>query len=313
MKLDELRRHIALALSWQEKLQTHPEAATNASATYKDAQTVLHRLHMAVRETRKRLEKQLQETETRQAALPKRLERGEIRPQQANDQNRELQATIARLQSDIAQCRQLLEAQSTKHVGGFTNLPLEEYPKALDAVKSSPAPWQPWRKLALEDQRILLITAIVILLGVTALFYFMRWRDEVTFVIRLETASEPQVLVLECQSSEPFPIYLLMPWHEDESLETEDESYKTYQLVLQLQLDSSEDFRSLPSDDQSWHHVDRDLQYSGPVRVLPQLSEELRLELEPIRNRYPEAQNLRLQVHNARGHVVFSEAMEWPE
>lgn len=310
MKLNELQRYMPLAFSWQEKLQASSENETYLRAELKRVEAALRSLREDARLVQQDKAKKLQESLALQEALPQLVAAGQIKPQQANDQNRKLNEIIAELQADLRGYNQLLQAQTAEEAGGFIDLPLDEYPKALHTANAVPHPFLFWRRLEAEDRRTILVTLFVLIIGVSSLFYFLRWRDQVVFSAWVEEASETRILFLESHSNEPFPVFLLMPWHEAEELEVGAES-KTFQIELQLRFSLQEPFRSLPATDQPWQLSGQYLQYAGPVRVLPHLSEAINLDLNVIRELYPEAIGLRVRIRNQRGNIAFTETIMW--
>jgi len=310
VKLNELRRYMPLAFSWQEKLQANSEDEVNRRDELKRVELALRSLREDARLAQQDKAKKLQESLALQEALPKLVAAGQIKPQQANDQNRKLNEIIAELQADMAGYNQLLQATNSKEAGGFIDLPLGEYPIALHAANAVPHPLLFWRRLETEDRRTILVTLFVLVIGISSLFYFLRWRDQVVFSAWVEEDADTRTLVLESRSNEPFPIFLLMPWHEADELEIEEES-KAFQVEMQLRFSMQEPFRNLPATDQPWQHTGQYLQYAGPVRVLPHLSEEIHLDLNTLRELYPDAIGLRLHVRNQRGNIAYTETVMW--
>ena len=313
MELAALRRYIALALSWQEKLQQQAGDSPEQIAARKRAAIAVKRLRENAEQALARHTWLEQAAALEQQTLPTLLEQRKLTPRQANEQNRNLIAKIAKLQAEITALRELAQAKSASEAGGFVDLPLDAYPEALQEARVTPASGSLWQRLDAEDRRTILVTLAVLLVGMLLLFYFMRWRDQTRFEMVMEGTTAAPQLLLHCHSNEPFPVYLLMPWHDADSITSpvSDSELKFYQVSLAFRFDSQEPFRTLPPTEQAWQHDGQDLEYAGPVRILPQLSETLRLELGSLRESYPDAIGMRLQVRSARDRVVFSETVTW--
>ena len=95
MKLNELQRYMPLAFSWQEKLQASSENETYLRAELKRVEAALRSLREDARLVQQDKAKKLQESLALQEALPQLVAACQIKPQQANDQNRKLNEIIA--------------------------------------------------------------------------------------------------------------------------------------------------------------------------------------------------------------------------
>jgi hypothetical protein len=72
-----------------------------------------------------------------QAHLPDHVSAGKISPQLANNRNRELTERIGALRAELREVDARAMAESAEDLGGFVDLPLEEYPRRIQAASGS--------------------------------------------------------------------------------------------------------------------------------------------------------------------------------
>lgn len=86
------------------------------------------------------LEAQIRELELDQARLLRRAAAREIKPERANEGNQRLARRAQELNDEIAERRRLIEADSPEAVGGFLDLPLNEYLRPSGEKPPKPTP-----------------------------------------------------------------------------------------------------------------------------------------------------------------------------
>ena len=224
-------QRLRLLLSWRERLalqkRRHPAAER---AAQQEELKLRQQARRAIEETGERL----------QRALASGTPEGD---------------TVARLRHDIAQYNVLLKANASSDLGGFADLPLDDYPKELGVrvVK---------RTYGLERDDFITIIAsliiIVVLCGGVAWYHL--WRADVEVNI---DRPGPRQVSIKFQNDSSFATQLVGPWPEGGV----DLKRTDYGLALHCRAVGSEEFQDCTNLRDAWTYQRRAISATKPVQV----------------------------------------------
>lgn len=162
---------------------------------------------------------------------------------------------LARLRHDIAQYNVLVKASSSSDLGGFADLPLEDYPRELGLVVI-PRIW------GLERDNFItivfsLIVTVVLCSGVA---WYHLWRAEVTFTIDRPDARHVSI---KFQNNSSFATRLLGPWPDG----GKELAHGNYGFTLYCRARDAEEFQDCTNLRDVWTYQRRGLSPTKPLSV----------------------------------------------
>jgi hypothetical protein len=229
-----------------------------------DAEARLARLQDRERRKLGSLEHQLRATINDQARLVDRAVAGKVTPEKANALNRQYQQEIAGLESAIEATESLLNATHSQDLGGFVDLPLEEY---IFAQQHAFTPVERWRA-----RRWAIFFAAVF---VTLLLVFLILRQGPTGrnVDAVFTQTEPDIITITVTNTGSQSAELLVPVPEGGA-----DGFGLQVLVREQGRDT---FSLLPASDECWKNNGLPI-LGAPLTLIPNIPVQVTLDLSRL-------------------------------
>ena len=255
-----------------------------------DAESSLARLQDHERRKRSSLEHQLRATINDQVRLVDRAVAGKITAEKANILNRRYQGEIAALENAIDATESLLNATHSSELGGFVDLPLEEYNVAQQQPISPVERWRArrWAILFAGTFVALLLVFLVLRQGPVGR------RVSATFTAIDSATIGVTVTYIGSQESE-----LLVPWPE-RAAET---SGGAYGLQLYVQEHGRDGFNLLPGSDECWKNNGLPI-LGTPLTLLPNIPTQITLDLPRVQQLVDRPEAIRIALRSPNGRIL---------
>ncbi|MCX5768754.1 MAG: hypothetical protein NTZ09_00565, partial [Candidatus Hydrogenedentes bacterium] len=268
----DCKERLRRALSYREKAlreaaEAGEESSRFAAASHaREAERLLPGVRDEVSREAGRLGKRLQRALAQQEQLVARVAEGALRPAKANRLNRKLAGQIDQIRGQAAEFNRCLQAVSSEELGGFCEMALADYPRAIRKtppripIKPTPAGFALWIGMV----------ALAVLASLYYLDYF-KVVPPVALEVAKGEASSGGIRVM-CRNDSQSPILLYVPWHGPIAAETAGAGDLTsYGLAVYVRERNSRQFRLFPVTVSAWTYQGRTLQEGGPIEVAPRL------------------------------------------
>ena len=181
---------------------------------------------------------------------------------------------VMRLRHDIAQFNLLLKAGTSQELGGFADLPLEQYPLELGLQVSR-------KRYGLErDDFITIVVSIILMVSICGgIAWFHLWRAEVAFNI---SRPGPRHVAIEFQNHSSFTTYLVGPWPEVKMAY----DHNDFGLTLHCRAAGTENFQDCTNLRDVWTYQRRTLSPAKPIQVESGMSVVVVLDLTRLESAY---------------------------
>ncbi|MBI2435244.1 MAG: hypothetical protein HYV26_20495 [Candidatus Hydrogenedentes bacterium] len=307
---DELQRQLRLVLSWREKARRMEGIVTAAAAQGRlDAEQrqfkeTTYDAHIYAAETHlKQLRQQSQTLLTRWAAeLRQALQKqerlldlagsGRWSPQKVNDRNRALLEQIEGLRMEIDHLNHLLQAEKAETLGGFVDLPVEQYATEVDVPEKSPT-----RRFWEENRLTLFVAGVTLVIGVCGAFYYKTWGSVVTFTSQ-PPARPGEPISLECHNKTLTTITWYVPWV---TADAKARNRDAYGVDLYLRETGSTGFHLYSTATSFWKRKGMAANFQEPIRVQSGMSARASLDLQALRELAPGITALRIVCSRGAG------------
>lgn len=287
----DCKERLRRALSYREKAlreaaEAGDETARFAAASHvREAERLVPGIRDEVSRDAARLGEILQNTLAQQDLLVTRVAEGTLRPAKANRLNRKLAARIDLVRWQLAEFNRCLQATSSEDLGGFAEMPLGAY---VRAIKKTP----PRIRLKPTPVGFALWIGMVALAVLGSLYYLDYFKVVPPVALEVgETDPATGGIRVMCRNDSQAPILLYVPWHDPIVAETAGSNDLTrYGLAVYVREHNSRQFRLLPVTVSAWTYQGRTLQEGGPIEVAPHLCVNLVLdETHALAGTNPEA------------------------
>jgi len=284
----ELKQHVRLLLSWREQALRNQGAPEEPGA-------LLEQFRRQGQQRLQFLASALKAALRKQADCLKEAEAGGISERKAQQRLQRLTEEINHHRAQITLYNRLLSAKSPEDLGGFINLPMDQYSRELTRSKK-PA----FTKLNRRDKRQAAAFLVLALLAVLAVAYWSRAHGEVRF-----GAAAPHFpngkIHLRCQNNTSSEIFFHAPWGQS----AEQQRFRAdYGVEVLARSPGQNEYRLVPSGD-AWLYNSLPANPLEPIRVAPGLSIDGELDLRPIFQQVPGADALRLICTQGNGRSVY--------
>jgi len=268
----DYKERLRRALSYWEKAlreaaEAGDETARFAAASHvREAERLLPAVRDEVSREAARLGEKLHNALAQQGLLVTRVAEGTLRPAKANRLNRKLAARIDLVRRQLAEFNRCLQATSAEELGGFAEMPLAAY---MRAIKKTP-PRIPLKPTPTGFALWIGMVALAVLASLYYLDYF-KVVPPVALEVGKNDANTGSIRVM-CRNDSQTPILLYVPWHDP--LITQAAGFrgsKRYGLAVYVREQDSRAFRLFPVAVNAWTYQGRTLQESAPVEVAPYL------------------------------------------
>lgn len=205
-------------------------------------------------------------------------------------------AEVEAIRSEIARYNQVLSAQSAEELGGFLDLPIDEYPVALGLRRT---PSQGVQRFASTPKRVMLAATISALLGVAGTWFYLQSARAVTVEI-----DEPQAgivsLRLHNQTTDTLAFWIPLA-----TLPSSAENVHDVCGIRVLGRGPDDDKPSLlPVEITHWQVPGRPGNPALPLTVGPGLSLSVDLDLQTMRRDYGPFDRMILQCVRRNGTIM---------
>jgi len=241
---------LRLLLSWQERLALQTK-----------------RRPQAERVAAKEVKALRQEARSAIEATGERLQRALAAQQPEGDE-------VMRLRHDIAQFNLLLKANASQELGGFADLPLDQYPVELGL------PVRRKRYGLDRDDFITIFVSIILMVSICGgIAWYHLWRAEVAFHI---SRPGPRHVAIEFQNHSSFTTYLVGPWPEGKAKF----DHNDFGLTLHCRAAGAEEFQDCTNLRDVWTYQRRTLSPAKPIQVESGMSVVVVLDLTRLESAY---------------------------
>ena len=275
----DYKERLRRALSYREKAlreaaEAGEDAARFAAASHvREAERLLPAVRDEVSREAARLGEKLHNALAQQGLLVTRVAEGTLRPAKANRLNRKLAARIDLVRRQLAEFNRCLQATSAEELGGFAEMPLAAY---VRAIKKTP-PRIPLKPTPTGFALWIGMVALAVLASLYYLDYF-KVVPPVALEVGKNDANTGSIRVM-CRNDSQTPILLYVPWHDPIVAETTGSDELTrYGLAVYVREHNSRQFRLLPVTVGAWTYQGRTLQEGGPIEVAPHFCVNLVLD-----------------------------------
>jgi hypothetical protein len=254
-----------------------------------------------------------------QSALSQRAAAGRIAASKANERNRELIVTIGRLRDAIAERHALLSAKGLAELGGFIDLPIEEYAAMITPPGSTKT-----RKgtgilsaliedkptiagIQLKPTRLGLIVwaACIVAAMLASSWYLGLLHSSGTAMLDVaagKSSTDPVRITIRNNGRVPMEVYVPLP--EGGVWRTEGEAgNRVYGLRAWAREDGGKEYRILPASLDCWVRQTRFAE-NPPLVVAPGLAAQVLFDPAKLKTPGSAAQSLRIAIVRSNGSVV---------
>ena len=307
------------AFSYREKARSLSERAPPPSHAQR-AQLLIDSLLDELRREAAALGEELLAALAEQSVLYQRATAGRITASKANERNRELIVTIRRLRDAIAERNALLSAKSPVELGGFIDLPIEEYAAIITHPESTET-----RKgtgilsaliedkptiagIQLKPTRLgLVVWAACIVAAVLATSWclgLLHWGGTAMLEVTAgKSSTDPVLITIRNNGSVPMEVYVPLP--EGGVWQTEREARsRVYGLRAWAREDGGKEYRVLPASLDCWVRQTR-FDENPPLVVAPGLTAQVLFDPAKLKTLGSAAQSLRIAIVRSNGSVVI--------
>lgn len=324
------------ALSYLEKAHRSADAFTTTSHIQR-AQGLVAALRRALENEIVAGGGELQRAIEEQSQLAERATTGRIRPEKANALNRELLSRITWLRAAVAEHNAALGAASAADLGGFFDLPLDEYPATIARLRGGSAraecspPSVHQRKsllsaliedeptiagIQLKPTRLGLIVwgACIVIAMLTTLWYVglvsLGGTTDLQ-VVAGSSAAEPVLVTIGNNGTRPIDVYVPLP--EGGVFGSEEEAAgRIHGLRVWTREKGSSEYRLLPASVDCWRRQEPSLDESRPLTVPPRLSVAIVLDPAKLTALGIKVESIRVALVHADGRVAVRREITLP-
>lgn len=289
---DNLAGALRILYSLREKAGMDPAGAPHLRYAARRIPRVKQEIGLRL----KKEAKQLQSALHRKDALLAQAQRGAQNPEDVNRRAREVSASIESTRQSIATLNRAMKAERAADIGGFLDLPLEQYDRKL------PAGFRGfWRRLWAEDGYNILVALVAALIGVLAVVY-LYFGGQVSFDL-VPLNPEAGQFQVRCVNHANREAEIFAPWTGEVRPYGNRERYG---LKLEIRTESAQDFRPYVAPASVWRHEGKPTTQQEPLRVLPKLDISIELHLEPIQDQFNDLTGVRILAVSGAGQTVAS-------
>ena len=252
-----------------------------------------------------RLSRQLTSVITQQRLLSERLMKGKIAPADANERNRDLTLHIQGLRIQLAELESLLHAANSTHLGGFVDLPLDEYAgTGSPQAGSFSAAWR--RLLSLRPSRsALAVWLFAFILGVAGAVIFLRLTPVPPSVMLSSVKEEGGRAQITIQNNTPDTVVVGVPWPDAGPLMG---TYPVeYGLAVYMEEPDRTGYRLAASSQYEWEYLGLPVQEATTITVYPMQSIILKLDIKSTASK---AHGVRVALCSAAGAEITRIGLE---
>lgn len=257
---------------------------------FQDAESHLARLQDHERRKLASLEHQLRATINEQARLLDRAVEGKVSAEKANALNRQFQGDIANLENAIDATESLLNATHSSELGGFVDLPIEEYDLATNLPIS---PIERWRA---RRWAILSAGTFVALLLV---FLVLRQTPAGRGVSAAFAEHSPTTIGVTITNTGSQPADLFVPWPEGD-VKTQGAAYG---LQVHVREQGRDAFSLLPASDECWKSNGLPI-LGAPITLLPNIPAQVTLDIPRLERLVTRPEAIKITLVSPRGRVL---------
>ncbi len=285
----ELKHQARLLLSWRE------QALRNKAST-DEVDTLLERFRAQGKQRMQFLGAALQAALRKQAELVKGSDSGEVSARKANQLLQRLNDEVGRHRAQITLYNRLLSAKTPEDLGGFIDLPLDQYGGVLVTPKRALLP-----RYNRRDKRQMAVLAAIAVLAVITVLFWNRSQAEVQFGAMAPHFPNGKIR-LRCLNNTPKDIFLHAPWI---NAAEKERPYEDYGVEVLVRMESKSEYRLVPSEG-FWTYNGISTRAIEPVRVAPGLSSEVELNLKSLFEQDPSINTVRLVCTRGDGRSAYA-------
>jgi len=312
------------ALSYREKARSLSERVPPPSHAER-AQLLIDSLLDELRREIAALGEELLAALAEQSVLYQRATAGRITASKANERNRELTVTIGRLRDAIAERHALLSAKGPAELGGFIDLPIEEYAAIITAPGSTETKKGTGILSALiEDKPTiagiqlkptrlgLVVWAACIVAAVLAASWhlgLLHWGGTAMLDVAAgKSSTDPVVITIRNNGRVPMEVYVPLP--EGGVWRTEGEAgNRVYGLRAWAREDGGREYRVLPASLDCWVRQTR-FDENPALVVAAGLTAQILFDSAKLKTLGSAVQSLRIAIVRSNGSVVVQRSVD---
>ena len=323
-KVEGASRDARAALEARGMAPEEHDARRNALHAHLDrAEAATAAARQAIRDRIEQLAASLQAALARKGPLAREVAEGRLAAEEANRAGRALAAQVADLRATIRELNAAHAAQTSDDVGGFVDVPMDEYSRpdrpprgrpartpTAGAPAASTSTSRTW-----SDSPWLLVAAVAIGLAISTVVIWpmLPLGGGVAFEAAL-TADAPHAIAMTCRNQRVAPVALHVPWVDGRPGAPDGGAIAgaQYGLLVQVRETAAAPWRLLPNSEGCWLSAGRDLTYGQPVSIAPGGAFQFSLPLARLRRHVAAPEAVRLALTNGAGRrlAVFETALD---
>ncbi len=264
-----------------------------------DAESRIARLQDRERRKLGSLEHQLRATINDQARLVDRAVAGKVTPEKANSLNRQYQAEIVKLESAIEAAESLLNATQSAELGGFVDLPLEDYDAAQQQAFT---PVERWRA------RRWAIFFAGVFVALLLMFLILRQGPSARDLKADFQQVDPATVTIVVTNSGSQQAELYVPAPEGGAAAADGAGFGLQVFVREQGRDS---FSLLPASDECWANNGLPI-LGAPLTLIPNIPVQVTLDLSRLPQLVNQPDAAKVALVSPRGAVMQAEEFPVP-
>jgi hypothetical protein len=234
-----------------------------------------------------------------QQDLQRQLSAGQITRQEAEVAHKELQRRINAYRADIDKLNHVLRAQDSATLGGFIDLPLEDYARELQVeLPSTPRELSPQA----VNIRIAIAAGVIGIVAVLA----VAWSVLGVPGLKLYLQRDGDVVTVQVYNNLFSDITLFAPWPDGAARQQHSDAYG---LELHAQRVGSTRLEELPAQVPAWTKDGVPTLQQEPVVLPPGLDARIELDLKKVVGINPTETALEVHLTDGGGRVVAREQL----
>jgi len=253
------------------------------------------------------LQESLRKKNLEQKSIIKDIQRGKVKPQKANEINRNLTHEMIVLQKSIHVSKAIVDAQSAVDLGGLIDLPIDEYAPRIDpdylAYKHDEGIDK--KKISLE-QIIKTTIALVAVIAIWAGWSYYTSLGKGQFSIE-KTQGRSQRIEISCKNNGDSRIKVFAPWPGGVTTTPDQERFprRAFGIQLYIKERGQDVFRLLPSSPGCWFRGGNRITEGTPVNVTANRIRRIQFEPEGLKELGIEAAAVRLVISRNGGKEIL--------
>jgi hypothetical protein len=290
---------------WAKIVDSQPVKVTRfdtVAASYREHERTAAALHKDLLKPHQKQLPDLQSTLRKKHLQQKRLvtevSQGKIKPQKANELNRDLAAEMIELQKAIHISQAIVNAQSAEDLGGLIELPIDEYAPRIDPNYGNRDREVDAGKNSINTRVLVQASAVLL----TLVLLWVGWSHYTSLGKARFSVESPQgrshALEIVCKNKGDKRIKVFAPWPGGITMASDREKFprRSFGIQLYIKEKGKDIFRLLPASPGCWYRGGNSIAEGASVNIPGNRVRKIRFEPDGLADLGIEAAALRFVV-----------------